>query len=104
MKEDDEMIVKRRFERKFNMMLDCKSYTKNEDIPEDKEIFVYSFKHVNTDKVDNYILIGSESDELHENNKLFNIWSNKFINKEIENRNFKLTGHPLMTLVKKQLF
>ena len=72
--------------------MDFESYTKNEDIPENNEIFVYSFKHVKTDKVNNYILIGSESDELFENDKLFNFWSNKFINKEIENRNFKLTG------------
>ena len=43
MKEDDEMIVKRRFERMFNMMLVFKSYTKYEDIPENKEMFIYSF-------------------------------------------------------------
>ena len=79
MKEDDKMVVKRRFER-------------------------ISFKHVKTEKVNNYILIASESDELHENDKLFNIWSNKLINKEIENRNFKLTGWPFMTLVKRNNF
>ena len=45
------------------------------------------------------MLIGSESDELYENDKLFNFWSNKFINKEIENRNFKLTGWPFMTFL-----
>ena len=39
MKEDYKMIVKRRFERIYNMMLDFKSYSKNEDIPENKEIF-----------------------------------------------------------------
>ena len=104
MKEDYKMVIKRRFERIRNMMLDCKSYTNNEDIPENKEIFVYSFKHVKTDKVDNYILIGSESDELFENDKLFNIWSNKLLNKEIENRNFRLTGWPFMTLVKRNNF
>ena len=31
MKEDDKMVVKRRFERIYNMM-DCRSYMKNEDI------------------------------------------------------------------------
>ena len=103
-KEDDEMVVKRRFGRIYNMMMDCKSYTKNEDISEKKEIFIYSFKHVKTDKVDNYIIIGSESDELFENDKLFNFWSNKFINKEIENRIFKLTEWPFMTLVKRNNF
>ena len=102
--EDNKMFINRRFERIRNMMLDCKSYTNNEDIPENKEIFVYRFKHVKTDKVDNYILIGCESDELFENDKLFNFWSNKLINKEIENRNFRLTGWPFMTLVKRNNF
>ena len=104
MGEDKKMIVQRRFERIFNMMMDFKSYIKYEDLPENKEIFIYSFKHVKTDKVDNYILIGCESDELFENDKLFNFWSNKFINNEIENRNFKLTGWPFMTLVKRNNF
>ena len=104
MKEDDKMVVKRRFERIYIMMLDFKSYIKYEDLPENKEIFIYSFKPVQTNKVENYILIASESDELHENDKLFNIWSNKLINKEIENRNFKLTGWPFMTLVKRNNF
>ena len=104
MKENHKMIVKRRFERIYNMMLDFKSYSKNEDIPENKEVFIYSFKPVQTNKVENYILMASESDELHENDKLFNIWSNKLINKEIENRNFKLTGWPFITLVKRNNF
>ena len=104
MKEDDKMVVKRRFKRIYNMMLDFKSYIKYEDIPDNKEIFIYSFKPVQTDKVDNYILIASESDELHENDKLFNIWSNKLINKEKEKRNFKLTGWPFLTLVKRNNF
>ena len=101
MEEDDKMIKQRRLERIYNMMSDYKTYIKYEDIPGNKEIFNYSFKHIKTDKVDNYILIGSESDELFENDKLFNIWSKKLINKEIENRNFKLTGWPFMTLVKR---
>ena len=104
MKEDEKMVVKRCFERIYNMMLDFKSYIKYEDIPENKEIFIYSFKPVQTNKVENYILTASESDELHEYDKLFNIWSNKLINKEIENRNFKVTGWPFMTLVKRNNF
>ena len=90
MKEDDKMIVKKRFERIHNMMMDCKSYLKNEDISENKEIFIYGFKHVKTDKIGNYILIGCESDELFENDKLFNFWSNKFLNKEIEKKKFQI--------------
>ena len=104
MEEDNKMIKQRRFERIYNMMVDFKTYIKYEDIPENKEIFIYSFKHIKTDNVDNYILIASASDELHENDKLFNIWSNKLINKEIENRNFRLTGWPFMTLVKRNNF
>ena len=46
MKEDHKMVVKRRFERIHNILLDCKSYTKNEDIPENKEKFL--FIHSNT--------------------------------------------------------
>ena len=103
MEEDYKMIEKRRFERIYNA-IETMTYTKYEDISENKEIFIYGFKHVKTDKVNNYILIGSESDELYENDKLFNFWSNKFINKEIENRNFKLTGCPFMTLVKRNNF
>ena len=103
MKEDDKMIVKRCFERIFNMM-DCKSYIKNEDNSENKEIFIYGFKHVKTDKIDNYILIGCESDELFENDKLFNFWSNKFINEKVQKRKFKITGWPFLTLVKRNNF
>ena len=104
MKEDDKLVVKRRFESIHNKMLDRKSYTKNEDISENKEIFIYGFKQVKTDKMDNYILIGCESDVLYENDKLFNFWSNKFINKEIEMRNFKITAWFFMTLVKRNNF
>ena len=42
-----------------------------------------------TDKINNFILLGCESDESNENDKLFNFWSNKIIKKEIEMRNFK---------------
>ena len=103
MEEDDKMIKQRRFER-INDMISYKSYIKYEDISENKEIFIYGFNHVKTDKIDNYILITSESDELHENVNLFNIWSNKFINNEIEKRDFQITGWPFMTLVKRNNF
>ena len=103
MKEDYKMVEKRRFER-INDIMEYKSYIKYEDIPENKEIFIYGFKHVKTDKIDNYILIGCESDELFENDKLFNFWSNKFINTEIEKRDFQITGWPFMTLVRRNNF
>ena len=103
MKEDYKLIEKRRFER-INDMISFKSYIKYEDVSKNKEIFIYGFKHVKTDKVDNYILIGCDSDELFENDKLFNFWSNKFIKNEIEKRNFQITGWPFMTLVKRNNF
>ena len=56
------MVVKRRFERIQNAK-DSMAYTKYEDIPENKEIFVYGFKHFKTDKADNYIIIGCKSDK-----------------------------------------
>ena len=43
MKEDNKMIVKRRFERIYNMMMDFKSYIKYEDIPKTKKyLFILS--------------------------------------------------------------
>ena len=85
-------------------MMECKSYIKHEEIPENKEIFVNAFKHFKTEKIDNYILIGCESDVLYENANLFNFWSDKFINKEIENRDFNRAGWHFMTLVKRSNF
>ena len=73
-------------------MATCKCYNKYEDIPENKELFIYGFKHIKTDKIDNFILIVRESDDLYENDKLFNLSSDKFINKDIEKRDFKITG------------
>ena len=51
-KEDVKMVDKRRIE-KTNNMITCKSYNKNEKIPESKEIFIYGFKDVKTDKIKN---------------------------------------------------
>ena len=65
---------------------------KYEDFPEIKEVFVYGFNFIKIEKVDNCILIGCNSDELYENDKLFKLWSNKFRNKHFEMRNFKKTG------------
>ena len=91
MNESDKTVVKRGFER-ISIMMHSKSYTNYEDISENKEIFFYGFKHVKRDKVGNYILIGCESNDLYENDKSFNFWSNKFINKKIEKKDFKITG------------
>ena len=85
-------------------MMESKSFLKNEENPENKEIFVYGFKHIKTDKVDNFFLIGCESDELYENDQPFNFCSNKFINKEIQKRDFKITGWSFRTLYKRNNF
>ena len=103
MEEDYKMVVKSRFERKYNMM-ECKSYVKNEYVPENKDIFVYGFKHVKTDKVDKYALIGCDLHELYEYDILFNFWSNIFINKQMEIRIFEIREWSLLTLVKRNNF
>ena len=72
---------------------------KHEDVPENKEILIYGFKHIKTEEIDNYPLIGCKSDEFFEKYKLFKFWSSKFINKEIE-----LTGWSFMSLVKRNNF
>ena len=57
---------------------------KHEVMPENKEMIFQRFKHIKTDKIDYDIIIGCESDEVFKNDKLFNFWSIKFINQEIE--------------------
>ena len=96
-------IEKRRFER-IKDMISCKSHIKHEEIPENKQILIYGFKHIKTDKIDNFILVGCESDVLYENIELFNFWSKNFIKKEIEKKDFKITGWSFMTLVNKKSF
>ena len=76
MKKDDKMVVKGRLEKIYNA-IEAMIYTNYEEIPENKEIIIYRFKHIKTDKINNYILIGCELHELFENYKLFNFWSNK---------------------------
>ena len=85
-------------------MIACIPYTIHEDIFGNKHILLYGFKHNKTDKVNKYILIGCESDELNETDQIINFWSNKFINKAFEKRNFKKTGWSFMTLVKRDNF
>ena len=56
--------------------MECKSYMKNEDFPKNREIFLYEFKYGKTNKIDNFILIECESDEIYENDELCNFSSN----------------------------
>ena len=61
-------------------MMACISYIENDDISENKKIFIYGFKHNKTDKIDNYFLNAWESDQIYKNDKLFNFCSNKIYN------------------------
>ena len=57
-------MIEIRHSEKINKMIACKSYMKHEDVPENKEIFVYRFKSNKTDVIGKYILKGFESGEL----------------------------------------
>ena len=47
MEAEKEMVEKKRFERIHNI-IEYKSYMLYKDIPKNKEIFIYGFKHVET--------------------------------------------------------
>ena len=101
MEADKKLVETRRFEGMYKM-IESNSSTKYEKNPENKEIFIYGFKQIETKK---WIVI-YQSDMRHqffENDKLFNFCSNKFTNKEIEKKDFNITGWPFITLPKKQL-
>ena len=79
-------------------------------------IYVYALKQINTRYGWNYTIIGSISDELNVEVKLFQFWSNSYINSQIKFEKFKkidfgdllaygsISGYPLLTLVKKYNF
>ena len=79
-------------------------------------IFVYALKQINTRYGRNYTIMGSISDELNEEVKLFQFWSNSYINSQIKFDKFKkidfgdilaygsISGYPLLTLVRKYNF
>ena len=76
-------------------------------------IYVYALNKMNTRHGRNYTIIGSLSDELNEEVKLFQFWSNSYINSQIKFDKFKkidfgdilaygsISGYPLLTSVKK---
>ena len=103
MEADKKIAEKRRFERIYHA-IETMTYTKYEVIPGNKKIFIYGLKYVKTVKIDNYILMGCESEELYENDKLFVFWSNKFINAEMQKRKIKITGWPFLTLLRRNSF
>ena len=78
--------------------------------------YVYALKQINTRYGRNYTIIGSLSNELNVEVKLFQFWSNSYINSQIKFDKFKkidfgdilaygsISGYPLLTLVKKHNF
>ena len=103
MKADEKIVEKKQIERIYNLIQPL-TYMKHEEVPENKEILFYGFKHIKTVKIYDYMLIGCELDDFYENDKLFNFWSNIFFNEEIKKRNFKITGWLFITLVKRTNF
>ena len=79
-------------------------------------IYVYAMKKINTCHGKKYTIIGSISDELNEQTKLFQFWSNSYINSQIKFDKFKqidfgdilaygsISGFPIITLTKKYNF
>ena len=79
-------------------------------------IYVYALKKINTCHGRNYSIIGSISDELNEQTKLFQFWSNSYINSQIKFDKFKkidfgdiiaygsISGFPILTIIKKYNF
>ena len=77
------MVVRTRFERIYNT-IESIVYTEDQVFSESREVFIYGFKYKKTDKVNRYNLVGCESDELNDDNQLFNFWSKINLKKEIE--------------------
>ena len=79
-------------------------------------IYVYALKQINTRYGRNYTIIGSLSDELNKEVKLFQFWSISYENSQIKFGKFKkidfgdilaygsISGYPLLTLVKNYNF
>ena len=100
-----------------NILKNQKSHTVNvTEFENNTLIYVYAPKEINTRYGRNYTIIGSISDELDEEVKLFQFWSNSYINSQIKFDKFKkidfgdilaygsISGYPLLTLVKKYNF
>ena len=100
-----------------NILRNQNSHTNNlTELENGTLIHVYALKKINTCHGRNYTIIGSISDELNEQTKLFQFWSNSYINSQIRFDKFKqidfgnitaygsISGFPLLTLVKKYNF
>ena len=97
-----------------NILRNQNSYTINlTELENNTLIYIYALKQINTRYGMNYTFIGSVSDELNEEIKLFEFWSNSYINSQIKFDKFNkiefgdilaygsISGYPILTLVKK---
>ena len=100
-----------------NMLKNQNSHTINlTEFENNTLICVYALKQINTRYGMNYTIIGSISDELNVEVKLFQFWSNSYINSQIKFDKFKkidfgdtlaygsISGYPILTLIKKNNF
>ena len=79
-------------------------------------IYIYALKQINTRYGMNYTFVGSVSDDLNEEVKLFQFWSNSYTNSQIKIDKFNkiefgnilaygsISGYPILTLIKKYNF
>ena len=73
-----------------NILKNQNSHTVNlTEFEKNTLIYVYALKQTNTRYGRNYTIIGSISDELNEEVKLFQFWSNSYINSQINFDKFK---------------
>ena len=54
----EEPVIENKRSERINNLIACKWYIENADLLENNQIFFYGFKHIKTEKIDNYILIG----------------------------------------------
>ena len=100
-----------------NILKNQNSHTINlTELENNTLIYVYALKQINTRYGPNYTIIGSLSDELNEEVRLFQFWSNSYINSQIKFDKFNkidfgnilaygsISGFPLITIVRKYNF
>ena len=100
-----------------NVLKNQISYTINlTELENNTLIYVYALKQINTRYGLNYTIIGSLSDELNKNTKLFQFWSNSYINSQIKFDKFNkiefgdilaygsISAYPMLTIIKKYNF
>ena len=100
-----------------NILKNQKSHTINlTEFENNTLISVYALKQIKTRYGMNYTIIGSISDELHNEVKLFQFWSNSYINSQTKFDKFNkidfgdtlaygsISGYPIITLIKKNNF